>query len=534
MTDQWPPPPREPGPWGGGPPVGPTGPATPPAGPPTAPPLAGPPMPGTAGSGLAPPPPPPGGWGGPPPPPGGPPKADRAPAWIRAAAIVIVLALIGGAGYLVTRGGDNHPKHWDGRVQPLADFAAKARGLDFKHPVKVNFLSAAEYTRASTSDEGGSSDDDEAMEETIAELRALGLIEGTFDFKKANKALADSGTLAFYSPATKQVYVRGTTMTPALRVTLVHELTHVLQDQHFDLSRMPKLSSPEASGLRAIAEGDATRIEGQYVASLTPNDRAAYRKEMSTDADGSEAALADVPPVLSALFQAPYMFGPAVAALAAADGGNKEVDKLLEAPPSEFAMFDPIKDDPLTHPASDQKVIDVALPEGAKSIDDSSFGPVTWFLLLAARMDTREAMTVADTVVADGYRSYRKNGKVCVAAIGETQSADTAKFEASLRAWAAKSPAGTAQVTVDGSEVTLRSCDPGAEVMGAGSVSPQVLAYPAVRTQAFGSMLQDGGTRAQATCFANGIVSKLSAAELAGGVTPAVEATIDAVRRSCR
>ena len=51
-------------------------------------------------------------------------------------------------------------------------------------------------------------------------------------------ATLSEGTLAYYDPSGEQVFVRGTELTPAVRVTLAHELAHVLQDQHFDLERL--------------------------------------------------------------------------------------------------------------------------------------------------------------------------------------------------------------------------------------------------------------------------------------------------------
>ena len=47
--------------------------------------------------------------------------------------------------------------------------------------------------------------------------------------------------LAYYSFRTKQITVRGRTLTPSVKATLVHELTHVLQDQHFRIGHRVKL-----------------------------------------------------------------------------------------------------------------------------------------------------------------------------------------------------------------------------------------------------------------------------------------------------
>jgi hypothetical protein len=73
------------------------------------------------------------------------------------------------------------------------------------------------------------------------------------------------------------VFVRGDELTPAVRVTLAHELTHVLQDQHFDLQRLDEPDFEEHEGLRAMAEGDAGRIEDIYVTDvLTSAEQTAY------------------------------------------------------------------------------------------------------------------------------------------------------------------------------------------------------------------------------------------------------------------
>src|SRR5699024_803279 len=116
------------------------------------------------------------------------------------------------------------------RLVDLVAFVEEERGHDFDEVVTVNFLDSDEYTEAST----GLDDFEDEGEPTVdgeAELRALGFVSGEFDLDEMGDALADTGTLAFYSTDTEEVYVRGTDLTPALRVTLVHELVHALQDQ---------------------------------------------------------------------------------------------------------------------------------------------------------------------------------------------------------------------------------------------------------------------------------------------------------------
>src|SRR5690606_38956653 len=118
------------------------------------------------------------------------------------------------------------------------------------------------------------------IDDFVAMSRALGLVRGEVDLVGAASDLQASGTLAYYDPALERVTVRGTELTPSVRATLVHELTHVLQDQHFDLSRIGDPDFERAGPLRAIVEGDAGRIEDAYVAEeLSAEERAEHQRQ---------------------------------------------------------------------------------------------------------------------------------------------------------------------------------------------------------------------------------------------------------------
>ncbi|CAN5627832.1 hypothetical protein BH10ACT1_BH10ACT1_19670 [soil metagenome] len=523
MTDEapWPKAPREPGPWGGGPPVAPPGNT------------ALPPLPGPGGvsrttaaatnpwtNAESIPAPRPSSVG-----PRGPfpgldtasiPRIDRAPRWILGLATVVVFALAVGAGYVVLEGGRKYPSAWDSRVAPIAAFVAKSRSLSFDHPVEVRFLSEAEYRAASTGDDGGGDPAEEAADsseedDSLAQLRALGLIEGKVDLGKAGDTLSDSGTLAFYSPDTKEVYVRGTEMTPGLRVTLAHELTHVLQDQHFDLGRIQDLPEDEAPVMRAIAEGDAGRIEQRYVDEvLTADERATYEKGYADEGKKAfETIDKEVPPVLTALFQAPYIFGPELVDYLEQKGGDKVIDGAFEDVPNEEVLFNPLI---YGTPAAKATPLSVDQPSGTEKIDDGQFGPTAWYLLLASRMAPAAALKATDGLGGDGYVVYRQKGTVCVQvhAKGDT-AADVTQLADALKGWVGKSPAGTASVEVADETVHFQSCDPGDAAKGAGSVSVDLLQVPATRTQIYDQVMKGGGaTSDQAGCYANAIVGRFT------------------------
>lgn len=533
----WPSPPREPGPWNGGPPVSPPGntplPPLPGAGTvmhnasPQTNPWANP---GASASPV--PAPTPGAWGNqrpipqvniPPerqdPFPGlptGPKLVDRAPVWILIASAIVVIGLIAGIGYVAVKGGRQYPSQWDARVVPITKWVEKERELTFKHPVKVNFLSDKEYTKRST--EGSSSDTPESKQyykDQVAQLRALGFISGDVDLAEANKTLSDSGTLAYYDPDVEQVFVRGTKLTPGVQVTLAHELTHVLQDQYFDLGRIQDYDDGRAAVLRALGEGDATKVEDAYVANkLTAAERKAYDKESQASGDSASSEIdKKVPPILTTLFASPYILGPELIKFLDASGGWDAINEALKTPPTEEAMFDPTT---YQTDAAKQQTVEIKAPKGAETIENSEFGPTAWYLLLASRLDPQMALAATDGWGGDRYVVYRQDGKVCLNATvqGDTPD-DVDQMAKALGAWAAKSPKGTAEVNTSDGAVQFHSCDPGKDAKAVGGkVTPDLLALPVTRTQLYTQATEAKRSPKQARCFANGVVERFTLAQI--------------------
>ena len=229
------------------------------------------------------------------------------------------------------------------------------------------------------------------------------------------------------------MYVRGTAMTPALRVTLAHELTHVLQDQNFDLNRVGKLPSAQSDVLRALAEGDATRIEDDYAAKvLTDKERKEYENQQSADSDAANAKLKDdVPPILTAVFSSPYILGPELLNFLERKGGDKAIDKAFTDLPTEEELFDP---QTYGTPAAKPQKVSIKAPSGAKTVDSGEFGPTTWFLLLASRAAPGKALTAVDGWGGDQYVVYRKAGTVCFEAnVRSDTAADLKDFSTHAR-----------------------------------------------------------------------------------------------------
>ena len=272
------------------------------------------------------------------------------------AAIVAVVATVAMAGVVgappasaksttTTRQPAKVPTKWDPRLQPIADEVAKLRKLDFEHPVAAEFLDDAAFEKKVTTDRGKLSKQDKRdLERSQAQLRAVGLIGAGVDLFDAVGSLQTSGVLAYYDPKTKKITVKGTNLDDvSTRVTVAHELTHALQDQHFDLQKLEKAAAADhgSTVLHTIAEGDAVRIQNEYVKTLSDADQQAYQTQDAQTGEQaqSEITAKGVPDSLSVVFQAPYVLGPSMLDAVIAKDQDKGVDALFEEPPTADAAF---------------------------------------------------------------------------------------------------------------------------------------------------------------------------------------------------
>ena len=172
------------------------------------------------------------------------------------------------------------PAKWDPRVTKYVRFVERHRKLTFDHPVPVKFLAGKAFVKAYQGDDPKVSKHDRADAERYAgQLRALGLIEGPVDLIQSQRDLGAADVVGFYDQHEHALFVRGEDLDDTdVRVTLVHELTHALQDQKFDLDALDRQAetSGESFAETALVEGDATSVENEYVASLPRAEQDTY------------------------------------------------------------------------------------------------------------------------------------------------------------------------------------------------------------------------------------------------------------------
>lgn len=384
---------------------------------------------------------------------------------------------------------------WDARVLPLVHFVEKARGLRFKHAVPVSFLADKEFETHVTSTPEEDAKDTKELEEYVGRLRALDLLHGSVDLRKAENDLRGSSVVGLYVPSEKAVFVRGASLTPYVRTTLVHELTHVLQDQYFDLTKLRK-GVVDTTAVTALIEGDAERIQDRYKEALSTADAATYDAELRKGVDGAQARTTTVPEVLTDSLSFPYVFGPVFL-----DSLGDRVDAAFRHPPTAEAQIL----DPVAHPFDVDPVSlpDPVLPKGAVAFGDvGPFGQVFLLEVLGSRLPYDEAYRAVSGWTGDTSVGYRVGSVVCNAADVRTTSVDL--LAAAARRWA--SFVRGAAVTVTGDTVSLRSCDPGRAAVP-GTQAPSAFAVLAVRASLIHGLFGQSAPLTVATCTADKVLA---------------------------
>jgi len=456
----------------------------------------------------------------------GPPKSEI-PLWtiLTACAVALVGAVI--VTFVVLGELDKkddekqYPSAWDPRVAKYVTIVEKERGLTFLHPVEVRFLKKAEFTKEVTADEKDlDKKDREEIEQATGQLRAIGLITGDVDLFKAFNDASGGGTLAFYSFEDERITIRGTSLTPASRATLVHELTHALQDQHFAIGdRLEELrekdaANSEESVLDAIIEGDAERVATLYRESLDAKQRKALEKSEKAQQDEASSDLKGVPKAVLTIISSPYALGESLTQTVAEDGGNKALDALYrDTPTHDASLYDPFQ--VIAGDIGADKVPAPEVKDGEKEVDSGEFGALTWYFMLAERVPLVQAVDVVDGWGGDSYVFYEKKGVSCLRAgyRGDTD-ADTTRMLRALRSWVAAAPGAPAKVGAEKGRVLFESCDPGKGSKVGRNASIDALTLVSIRNQVGSEILSAGAPAEVASCVAGKIIREYSIAQL--------------------
>lgn len=422
-----------------------------------------------------------------------------------------------------------HPAEWDERVEHLVTFVERERGLEFEHPVQIDFLAREEFAAEIEKGYEELGDEERAdVQDALPIMRALGLMAGEFDVLDTMTDLSRSAVAAFYDPDQKRIVAPTTDPTVSDEVVLVHELTHALQDQHFDLNSMlpedadgddrsdPDEGSTETA-VRALVEGDAQRIEDAYFDTLSSSEQEDFAGAQSGQVGDAEAILEQVPSALIAIFMSPYSLGAGFASMLAAEGGNDAVDRAFQDPPtSSTQLVDPRRyiqeEDPRALEPPD-------VPAGGEPLEDGEFGVLDGYLMLAERIDPLDALSALDQWSGDSYVVYEDGTRVCLRIAVESPTArGLAGIRSVFQQWAAAAPPTADAEVLDRTALSLlvQTCDPGPDATLPNDRSAETLSLLGGRSEVASTLMTQWGVGVSeawpvADCYIRGVYDVVSA-----------------------
>jgi hypothetical protein len=195
-------------------------------------------------------------------------------------------------------------------VDEVSKDVAEIRGLEFKRPVPLK-TETTEEIRQFVLGELAKQWPPERLQADERAWKTVGLLPSDYDLQKELVEIYCEQIAGLYDQRNDRMILVKTDFTKALtRMLLSHELTHALQDQHFDLDKLIEerpdtLDSDFALG--AFIEGDASAVMRDYLLTRGPN-----RLELLGEAFGAMAQsrkLLSAPPLVRRMLLCPYTHG---------------------------------------------------------------------------------------------------------------------------------------------------------------------------------------------------------------------------------
>jgi hypothetical protein len=342
-------------------------------------------------------------------------------------------------------------------VAAVVDQIEEVRGLEFLEPVRAEAVTHQELV-SRLEKYFDYSYPESILGPRTQSWRTIGVIPPDADLREALHEFYSGQVIGFYDPvSTELVFIGSQDPTALERVTLAHELTHALDDQHFDLERLNALEAEcrdeELAAGIGLAEGSAQFFATQWAGRfLSPEEFA----EVAFGGGGSGPQ--GVPEFLTELQYWPYLQGLSFVAEEAGEGGAGAIDRAFEDPPvSTEQVIHPDR-----YPSDEPTAIGVpdlgpALGEGWTDIDVMTVGE-EW---LAAALDLHlDGPTAGDAAAGwDGgrYRTWSNGEDVAVALQTEWDSEDdAAAFAEAMEDWLDEADLDSrSEVLPAGSRVTV-------------------------------------------------------------------------------
>jgi hypothetical protein len=178
----------------------------------------------------------------------------------------------------------------------------------------------------------------EVVKATNDFLFLAGIVPADFDYEQSLLTVLGSELAGFYDPKEQRMYLGTDLGVEEQRATLVHELVHALQDQHYGLAELTRWRIDMAdrmSALHCLAEGDAT--SAMLDALMVGSGRTALdlpEQLLISQIEQMQQADPKVPAIVKRSVVAPYVDGLKFVHALRERGGFEQVDAVWKNPPS--------------------------------------------------------------------------------------------------------------------------------------------------------------------------------------------------------
>ena len=296
----------------------------------------------------------------------------------------------------------------------LEKAASEVRGLDFQKDVDYEVVDKSSL-RGVIDERVKEEFPADKLERISLAYAKLGLIEKGVSLREAMLSLYSEQIAAFYDQKKRKLYsIKGLPFSKEFqKVLMVHELTHALQDQNFDLTTLPlelEDNDDRAMAALSLVEGDATLVFTQYA---TREVRLSLKDILAVVTTGQKG-LTEAPYALQKNLMFPYLEGVRFVTRLYTEGGWKAVNKAFnDLPQSTEQIMHPDKylkerDDPVA----------IVLPEFGSVAgkewelqEDNVLGELNIKVLFTQFIGSLRATRPSRGWGGDRFRVYRVKGE---------------------------------------------------------------------------------------------------------------------------
>lgn len=301
----------------------------------------------------------------------------------------------------------------EGMAKKILREVATVRELEVKRPVQMEVATRQQIVSYVDSRIREEMNDNELSGQEAA-LKRLALIPERLDMRKFLLDLYGEQVAGYYDPF-KQKFFIASWMGVALQAPIMaHELTHALQDQHFNLkpflTPIPQ-NSDATSARQAVVEGDAVVSMFAFLGAgrpMTQGLSSMLRRSMTSPA---YPIFAGAPLYFQEGLFFPYADGAEFVAAVKGTGGFRPVTALYkDLPRSSEQILHPEK---YSGKRDDPTPVELPLKlEGWTEVHTDVLGELVIRVMMAGFYDADRAATIAEGWDGDRYRAFQRTGKL--------------------------------------------------------------------------------------------------------------------------